>query len=378
MNAKNAFCEYFRQGATEKQHIGLEIEHFVMKNGRPLGYYEGMRDIMGELSQRSKQTFCEGGNLLGCDFGSYALSLEPGSQLEVSVSPMQSAAEILEILNGFYKTVTPAAEQYGVELVTIPVLDEKLLAGVELLPKKRYEFMDDYFKESGTMGRYMMRGTASAQVSVDYENETDFVKKFRAAYLLSPLFAYIMANDGENYLKRIEIWNNTDKIRTAVPKSLFSDDFGFVAYADELMKVPAIFVPCNGEYIYTPGAQIGELCGKYGYDKGMIEHYLSMVFPDVRLKNYIEIRIADTAPAPMAAAYAGLVKSIFYTDALNYVLERYKEVSVDDIVDAKAELSRRGETVYGRNIREETEYLFDLAAKYGSVEEFNFLAEMRK
>ena len=359
MNARYRFCEYFAKGFTNEERIGLELEHFVMREGRPLNYSDGVCDILAEIADSCTKIFTESGKILGADMGEYTLTLEPGAQLEVSVKPFEDTSEIKRVLDSFYEKAEPILNRYNATLSTIPVVDEDCLADIELIPKERYRFMDKYFLESGTMGRYMMRGSASTQISVDYKSEEDFVKKFRAAYILSPLFALICAGGG-NKFKRLEIWDNVDKKRTYIPKSLFSDDFGFEAYAEELLNVPAIFVPNGDGFLYTEGKTIGELSEIYGIDEGLTEHFLSMVFPDVRLKQYIEIRIADAMPCKKAVDYAELIKRIFYTDALDDVLDRYKGVAVSDIINAKNEIRQNGANaiIYGKNAVKETEYLF--------------------
>ncbi|MEE0944971.1 MAG: glutamate-cysteine ligase family protein [Clostridia bacterium] len=358
MNARDRFCEYFAKGFTDKERIGLELEHFVMKEGRPLNYSDGVCDILAEIADGCKRIFYESGKILGADMGEYTITLEPGAQLEVSVKPFEDTAQIKRVLDSFYKKAEPILTRYNATLSTIPVVDESKLVNIELIPKERYRYMDKYFLESGTMGRYMMRGSASTQISVDYDSEADFVKKFRAAYILSPVFALICSN-GENKLKRLEIWDNVDEKRTYIPKALFSDDFGFEKYAEGLLNVPAIFVPMGDGFLYTGDKTVGALCEIYGIDEGMTEHFLSMVFPDVRLKQYIEIRIADAMPYERAIGYAELIKRIFYTDALDEVLNRYNGTTVDDIINAKCEIRQKGENaqIYGRSAAKEAEYL---------------------
>ncbi|MBQ8637074.1 MAG: glutamate--cysteine ligase [Clostridia bacterium] len=360
MNAKRKLCEYFDEGFTKREYIGLELEHFVMKNGKPLNYSDGVADILSELAVGSNKIFSEAGNILGADMGEYTITLEPGAQLEVSVSPFDDTGKIKEVLEGFYKKAMPVVRRYGAELSCIPTVSENQLLDIELIPKERYRYMDRYFQKSGTMGRYMMRGSASTQVSVDYQSEADFVKKFRLAYILSPLFALICSN-GEEPLKRLEIWDNVDNSRTYIPSLLFSDNFGFESYAQELLNVPAIFVPEGDGFLYTDDKTIGELWEKYDYDDTMIEHFLSMVFPDVRLKKYIEIRIADAMPPDRAVKYAELIKTIFYTDALLELSERYKGVTIEDIKTAKHQIRLKGKNaeIYGRNAGAEAKFLVD-------------------
>ncbi len=334
MDIIKGMVKYFQSGATEEGRIGLEIEHFIMKNGSPLGYFQGVRDILVELSEGARSKFYENGNIIGCDMGDYTLTLEPAAQLEVSVCPLESTAEIYAVLQGFYKKAEFVLEKYQASLQTIPALSEELLAKTELIPKKRYEYMDRYFKTSGTMGKNMMCGSTSVQVSVDYKDEADFVRKFRMAYILSPVFAYLMSED--KGFRRVEIWDNTDSKRTYIPKDLFDENFGFESYAKSLLDVPAIFVgeECTGD------STIGELAEKLPITEALVEHFLSMVFPDVRLKKYIEIRIADSCSAEKAIEYAELVKNIFYTDALSELEKLYENASVEDILERKKLLAK--------------------------------------
>lgn len=368
MDAKRELCRYFESGATPEKRIGIELEHFVIKpDGMPLEYYGGVEGILSDLAAEFDRVFYEDGSILGMVNDEFSLTLEPGAQLEVSICPMDSVDKVKTAFDRFYRMVTPVTEKYGARLVTVPAVSEKQLDGIGLIPKKRYEYMDNYFKTSGTMGRYMMRGTASAQVSVDYCCEADFVRKFRAAYLLSPLFALLLANGepgSDMYLKRIEIWDNVDEIRTSAPPDLFDEGFGFASYAGHLLSVPAIFVPQNGGYVYTGDETIASLAKRLGTDGGLLEHYLSMVFPDVRLKNYIEIRITDSVNAELAAEYGGLVMSVMYNDAaIDDILSRYAGVGIEDIKRAKKSVRERGvdAAVYGRSAREETAHLFELA-----------------
>ncbi len=379
MNEREKFCEYFRSGANDEKRIGLEIEHFTVKDGHVLSYLGGVKNILAELSKDATEIFSENGNILGSDMGEYTLTLEPGAQLEVSVYPFAQISEIERVLDGFYQKANPILEKYGAELLTVPVISEEELEKIELIPKKRYEYMDRYFKSSGTMGKYMMRGSASVQVSVDYKSETDFVKKFRLAYIMCPLFALMTGGKmRDGYLKRIEIWNNVDNERTHIPEKLFDEDFGFGAYADELLNVPAIFIPDGDGYRYTADAPIKELITEYGLSDEMLSHYLSMLFPDVRLKNYIEIRIADAVPKKQALSYATLAKAVFYTDMLDILTERYKGVTIGDIKNAKTEISKCGENaeVYGFNAGDELSYIISLATKYTDVSEIKYISEV--
>lgn len=145
----------------------------------------------------------------------------------------------------------------------------------------------------------MMRATAACHVSVDYFSEADFVKKYRLAWLLNPLLAFLTENVSAfedepftGHLLRDRIWQGVDAARTGVCPDLFEESFGFGAYARWLLNVPVIVVNEGGHYKYEPEKTIGDCFETYGSGEDLIRHYLSMVFPDIRLKQFIEIRSA--------------------------------------------------------------------------------------
>lgn len=373
------FCKYFNNGANTDKRIGIELEHFIVRDGHTLSYDKGVKEILSKLAKSAGSVICEEGNILGCDMGEYTLTIEPGAQLEVSISPFANIADIERVMNEFYQKCNQVTSKYGAELVCSPTISERELENAELIPKKRYEYMAEYFKSSGTMGKYMMCGSASLQASVDYEDEADFVRKFRLAYIMSPFFAIMTGGKmRDGYLKRIDIWNNVDTKRTHIPKKLFDGDFGFEAYAAELLTVPAIYIPQKEQYIYTGEESTESLIDSYGLDEKLLAHYLSMVFPDVRLKNYIEIRIADSVPKKTALAYAALLKAVFYSDMLNILVERYDGITVTDIEKAKQEAMQQGinAEIYGFSAGEELEYLSTLTKKHLPDDEIRYLTEV--
>ena len=381
LNTEEFFCDYFQKGANKNQRIGLELEHFVLKSDNSvLSYKDGVGDVLKNIAPKFDKTAYESGNILGLANEKYAISLEPGAKMEVSVSPMTEIGEIEEAFDEFYAAVNPELEKHNAHLAAKPVLTYTEPENIEMIPKKRYEYMDRYFRTTGSMGSSMMRASASAQVSIDYENEADFARKFRAAYILTPFFALASAGRKtyDGYLKRISIWNDVDKARTAPPADLFDDGFGFKSYARGLLSVPAIFVPLKEEYIYTADEPISSLCSRYPLTTDMAEHYLSMVFPDVRLKNYIEIRAADSMPKNCTAAYGALAKIIFYTgEILEYIEKRYAGVKISDIENAKLSAVASGcdALFYGHNAHDELLRLYDIASKYGNYSDFSAFAE---
>jgi glutamate--cysteine ligase len=200
-----------------------------------------------------------------------------------------------------------------------------------LLPKERYRMMYDYFGGRGRYARHMMKGTAATQVSIDYRDEADFIKKFRVANFLAPFIARIFDStpvfEGEIYQGencRILIWANTDPDRSKLVPGSLDRMFGFADYTDYLLRTPPIIAHVNGRAVFTGNEKLGDLLERFDFVESDYPHLLSMVFPDVRLKSFIEIRMADALPYPYNMAVPALIKGIFY-HPIN--LDRYFELS---------------------------------------------------
>ena len=186
--------------------------------------------------------------------------------------------------------------------------------------------MDDYFKEIGTHGERMMRASASTQVSVDYQDEADAIRKMRIAQALAPLFASVTDNtavfeaEPAPRLARFALWRNVDDDRCGSVPGLFDEGYGFEDYAEWILRTCPIFVtrpsaddPTGPNLRAVYGQSAYKAYGDAPMTRADIEHVLSMFWPDVRLKNFVEIRPADSLPAPLMAGYAALVKGIFYS-----------------------------------------------------------------
>ncbi len=355
-----ALVEYFSSSANpDTKRIGLELEHFLLHlDGTPVSYSEkfGVKDFLTELAEHFENLYYVDGQLMGMYNDDYSITLEPSAQLEISVMPRCRISQIEEIYDSFSALLSPYLSKYGFSLVNFGYHPTGRVSELELIPKKRYEYMDAYFKKSGSHGINMMRGTASTQISIDYEDEKDFVKKYRLAYLLGPAFKYICDNtpvyEGkENHtpLKRTYIWRNTDKARCSPPPDLFSKNFGFSSYAEYLLGVAPIFIFKDGKAIYTGKKTAASLYSDLLMSKADITHLLSMVFPDVRLKGYIEIRGADSLPKKATLGYAALVKAILYSpEVVEGYLDKYP-ITLDDITAAEDALSEHGlsASIYG-------------------------------
>lgn len=379
--------EYFQNGCKENcfQKLGLEVEHFVVKKDtkESVSYY-GERGV-GALLERMKPYYShfhyEGDQLLGLYNSEYSITLEPAAQLEISINPRRCICEIRNIYHSFLKQWEPLLEEWGYELVTMGYQPVSMIQDLQLIPKKRYKYMDTYFKKAGTTGANMMRGTASAQISVDYFSERDFVRKMRAAYILMPMIKFLTdcspifeGKIQEKRMVRTRIWQRVDPRRCGIVPGLFQTDFGFASYARFLMQMPLIFVVEDGRAVSVGEQTAAQLWEAHDLTEKDIEHLLSMAFPDVRLKRYLEIRGADCMPFPYVMGYLALIKGIFYQEsALEQILS--KKVSEKEILEAERSLMEYGfsGSIYGKRADEYMKDILGIAREFLEYQEKAFL-----
>jgi len=359
--------DYFRAGYKEKgnRKVGIEIEHFVIREDKKNATYGEIAKLLKEAFYHA-DVFYEKNAFMGCETSEYMLSLEPAAQLEISIKPRKEIKELEIIYQGFCDTLKPYLEKYHMSLETYGYQPYAEAAELPLIPKKRYEYMDAYFKRKDTQGIRMMRGSAATQITIDYTSELDFIRKFQFAQIMTPVFALLTENmpvfkDREEklHIQRTNIWNHVDARRCGiVPKSMESE-FDFYRYAEYVYHVPLIFVEEGGSSILIGEWSAAEYYQERVMNETAIEHMLSMVFPDVRLKNYIEIRTADSLSKREAFAYARLVQEIFYGENFSKLQKYFGAHSEMDIIQAKKEAMYHGEqsVLYGRKVKEIYDYL---------------------
>lgn len=383
-------AEYIRSGAKPSEDIGVELEHFITdENNRSVSYYgeRGVGAILERLARFFDEKIYSEGRLIALSNGKCHLTLEPAAQLEISIEPCGYIDEIDKIYHEFLAITEPVLNEYGYRLVTMGYQPADKVNELKMIPKKRYEYMDRYFKSTGGHGINMMRGTASAQVSIDYINEEDCIKKFRLANVLVPLLAFITDNaavfEGAPYdgrMIRTLIWNDVDGDRCGIVPGGTSKDFSVKKYAEYIMNAPAILIEENGEAVYTGDKKLKDIYKERRMTKSEIDHALSMFFPDVRLKHYIEIRPADSMPIEYVLSYAALIKGIFMSMDAVYRYLDMDSITDEEVAYAKTELMTRGfdACVYGKRASDVLEILVKTAGCSLSERDGIYLNKMRR
>lgn len=382
-NNINTLTNYIKQGSKGRNSnaVGVEIEHFVIdKNGDCVPYIDGVKNIIELLAPKFPEHVFSEGFLIGLSCEKYNITLEPGAQIEISIKPTESICEIENIYNEFLSVINPILKKYSYKLVTLGYMPKNKVTDISLIPKKRYEYMNKYFKSVGTRGINMMRGTASAQVSIDFADEKDCIQKFKKANIISPILSLICDNapifENKPFLGhtlRTYIWNNVDNDRCGIVPTALDNDFSFKKYAEYIYNTPAILTVNGGNVEFTAEKKICDIYKDTPIDECIAEHLLSMFFPDVRLKKYIEIRPADSMPIKYVLAYATLIKGIFMSD---FSLD----VSLGDITQAKNNIILKGYNayVYGTDAHTLAMKLCNTAYNALDLSDREYLAPLKK
>ncbi len=329
MITREDLIHYFVESKKDpKEHkIGMEYELFGFhENGKPLSFsgIPGVEQVLKQLAAQDQWGVqYEGERLLGLKKGKKTFSLEPGAQLELSTTPYSSLIDLnTEILETFSKLieVTSAEKIFWVALGLHPFSS---LREIEWIPKKRYEVMSRFFSQhGGALAHLMMKQTASIQINIDYADEKEAINKFRLLMALAPIVTAIFANSSMYEGKRLSylsyrsrIWQQTDPARCGLIRNLFNPHYSIEEYVDFVLQIPMIFLKRGEEWIEPKGLTFAQFLKRGEAEGGepTIEDWklhLSTVFTEVRLKQVLELRSADSNLPDKAMALAAFVKGL--------------------------------------------------------------------
>lgn len=391
MSIKDSIVRYIRDGESVSQGLGLEIEHFVVNDaGVQIEFHEVSSIIEKMAGILNAKIIYMDGYPVGYVTDDYSITLEPACQFEISINPYSDIETIKSIYEDFVTLWTPVLKARGYHLETkgnLPLVEQGVIDpdDIALSPKKRYKYMDSYFRHSGRYGKYMMRASASTQVSVDFRSEEDMVRKLNILQKISPVLMIAMENktDPDSTLKehpdkphlfRIQEWDDLDPSRTGFYPHSLEEGFGYDSVADTILHTPLILLTDDGvttdvgsetaEDLFARGL-IREETLDITRERSLIEHFISMGFFHYRVKKYIEIRVADSVPLYRALGYVAILKGIVYSDDNLSALE--KELAdvdtAEKIQQAVEDIERDGynAVVYGRKATEWAAHLYELA-----------------
>ena len=391
MSIKESVKRYIRDGESLSQDLGLEIEHFVVNDaGVQIEFHEVSSIIEKMAGILNAKIIYMDGYPVGYVTDDYSITLEPACQFEISINPYSDIETIKSIYEDFVTLWTPVLKARGYHLETkgnLPLVEQGVIDpdDIALSPKKRYKYMDSYFRHSGRYGKYMMRASASTQVSVDFRSEEDMVRKLNILQKISPVLMIAMENktDPDSTLKehpdkphlfRIQEWDDLDPSRTGFYPHSLEEGFGYDSVADTILHTPLILLTDDGvttdvgsetaEELFARGL-IREETLDITRERSLIEHFISMGFFHYRVKKYIEIRVADSVPIDRALGYVAILKGIVYSDDNLSALENeLADVdTAEKIQQAVEDIERDGynAVVYGRKATEWAAHLYELA-----------------
>ncbi|MCF8362351.1 MAG: glutamate--cysteine ligase [Prolixibacteraceae bacterium] len=325
---KAQLIEYFERGntPTDEWGIGTENEKFLFYSNdfKRLDFNQGhgISDILAQLQNNGWMPMKEGDKTIGLRKNGASITLEPGGQFELSGENFKTINDTFHETRKHFLELNKICREYGFFSLPMGVDPFSNLSEIPWVPKERYRYMKDYMPTKGALGLEMMTKTASIQVNLDYCSEKDMVKKMRVAQALQPIVTAIFANSPfsngkpNGYLSyRAHIWDHTDPDRCGFLPFIFDEGFGFERWGDYLLDVPMYFIFRDGRYYSAKGITFRSfLRGKHTLKPTMAdwETHVSTVFPDVRLKQFIEMRGADANGASHIAALSALWVGLLY------------------------------------------------------------------
>jgi len=295
----------------ERWRIGTEHEKFVyrVEDHRAPSYAEpgGIRDLLDGLTEFGWEPVIEGDNAIALSGPDGTISLEPAGQFELSGAALENLHQTCAEANRHLSQCKTIGERLGLGFLGLGMWPDKARSDLPVMPKGRYKIMLNYMPKVGTLGLDMMLRTCTIQVNLDYSSEADMAKKFRVGLALQPVATALFANSPLTEGKpngfrsfRSHIWEDTDPDRTGMLPFVFEDGFGYERYLDYALDVPMYFVYRDGKYIDVAGesfrafleGKLPQLAGEKPRQSDFVDH-LSTIFPEVRLKSFLEMRGAD-------------------------------------------------------------------------------------
>ena len=337
IETRDELVAWFAAGVKPRSQFRIGTEHekfvFTVEGHHPVPY-EGRRGIRALLEGMQHllgwEPIVENGNIIGLFdvTGGGAISLEPGGQFELSGAPLETVHQTSSELMAHLAQVREVARPLGIGFLGLGMTPSWTRAEIPTMPKGRYRIMTAYMPKVGSLGLDMMYRTCTVQTNLDFSSEADMVKKLRVSLALQPVATAMFANSPftegrpNGFLSfRSEIWRDTDPDRSGMLPWAFEPGMGFERYVDYALDVPMYFVKRGERYVDVAGQSFRDLLG--GQVPGLMgeratisdwANHISTIFPEVRLKRYLEMRGADGGPWRRLPALPAYWVGILYDD----------------------------------------------------------------
>ncbi len=376
--------------------IGFELERFLIDSTGKTVPFAGEKSVSALLRELARERHDDelvyiDGHLFGLAYDiqteresvAVTVSLEPSAQLEISAGPAHSVKALYDAVCTFDRSVENACAAIGLDASLVAMGYNPTVSSpqeLELIPKRRYHDMDVYLSTRGRYACDMMRCTASTQVSLDYESEQDAERIYRMATLMGPVFAFLFDNAPlfrgapTPGMARSRIWHHVDVDRCGiVPGAL--EGLSFEDYILWVSSVkPILFTNAQGVTTSTGSRYTRDIMSERPLETSELMHLLSMVFPNVRLKGFTELREMDALPPRLAAACTSFTGALLYDKCFeaklamrlsSWLPNGFDDMDENDTVVARLHLEERGwdAEVYGMPVIELVEALVAIACE---------------
>ncbi len=369
--SKKDLITVFEQGCKSKTDFktGMEYERILIdkKTFTTIPYYgeKGIYRLLRQIAFKDEWSYItEFGQVTGLKKGENTITLEPGGQFELSISPKKTIQESKNEIQKIDNKIIPIAESLGIQFINYGISPLTTKDNIELIPKKRYSIMAKNLP--GKHHDNMMRETAGIQASIDFENEEDAIKKLKLALMISPVMTAMFANSPVYNGKlsgfksnRALSWLYTDNNRCGfISKKLFEKDYEytFADYVDVLLEVPMLFIIRNGNLI-----EINQkITFKEFFNKGFEEYsasmedfllHANMFFPEARLNKYIEIRNHDSQKGELKYSIPAIYKGLFFNQqSLQETIALFDKITYEEFKTAREKVPALGiKTTLGKH-----------------------------
>ncbi len=363
LESKDDLIAYLEAGCKprEQWRIGTEHEKFAFRKDdyRPLAYEgnPGIREFLSAMQRFGWKPVYEAGNVIALNGRDGAITLEPGGQVELSGAPLATLHETCGEVQTHLHQVREVGRELGIGMIGIGFNPKWRRDDMHWMPKARYDLMRAYMPTKGQHGLDMMLRTCTVQVNLDYGSEADMARKMRIGMALQPIATAMFANspfvegkDSGYQSYRSYCWTDTDPDRCGVLPFVFEQGFGFEHYVDWILDVPMYFVYRDGQYIDARGQSFrdfmaGRLPALPG-EKPILSDWvdqLSVAFPEVRLKQFIEMRGTDTGPWRRVCALPALWVGLLYDEeAIGAAADLIADWSAEEVAALRESVASDG------------------------------------
>jgi glutamate--cysteine ligase len=379
IESKSQLVEHLESGNSPDRstwRIGSEHEKFIFHkaDNSPLTYEggegkAGVKDILNAFVDRGWTKVEEDGNIIAAVRDGASITLEPGGQFELSGAPLETIHQTCNETTEHLNAIREISENLNIGFIGLGFHPTLRRDEVPVMPKGRYDIMRRYMPLKGNLGLDMMLRTCTVQVNIDFASEADMIEKFRVSLALQPLATALFANSpfkegrpGGFKSLRSNVWTDTDPDRCGMLPFVFEDGMGFERYVDHVLDVPMYFIKRDGKFMDVAGQSFRDFMnGKLPALPGELptfadwQDHLTTLFPEVRLKTYMEMRGADGGPWSRLCALPAFWVGLLYDDtAQKAAWDLVKDWSIEEMEQMRNDAPAHGllTTIRGKTFQE--------------------------